>query len=63
MVEAMKPPVRENTVSQLEIVCYVAALLMSIGSIIGGWTFGLLIPLILLATVYEVLRNVRALAD
>jgi hypothetical protein len=34
---------------------------MSIASIIGAWTFGLLIPSILLATVYDVLRDVREL--
>ena len=49
MVEAMKPSPRENTVRQLEFVCYVAVLVMSIDSIIGGWTFGLFMPLILLA--------------
>lgn len=63
MVETMKPRARENTVRQLEFVCYVAVLVMSIGSIIGGWTSGLFIPLILLATEYEVIRDVRALAN
>jgi uncharacterized membrane protein YcjF (UPF0283 family) len=60
-VEVMKIPSRENKVGLPEIVLYIAMLLLGLGSAIGAWTFSLLIPLILLAVVYGVLRDVRAI--
>lgn len=46
---------------RLEIVCFITALALVLGSAAGLWTFNLPIALIMLAAVYGVLRDVRAL--
>lgn len=62
-VEVMKPPLpRKHTVGLLEMLFFVVVLLLGVCSAIGLWTFNLLILLLLLAVVYGVLRDVRALA-
>ena len=50
-----------NQLGWLEICFYVAALIVVVGSVVGGWTFNILIGLMLLATVYAVLCDIRAL--
>ena len=60
-IEQMKPPKRRNRIGRLEIFCSAAALLLAIGSIVGAWTLNLLIALVLLAVVYSVLCDLRAL--
>ena len=57
----MKPPKRRNQIGRLEILFSAAALFLTIGSIVGPWTFNPLIALVLLAVVYVVLRDLRAL--
>lgn len=60
-IEQMKPPKRRNQIGRLELFFSAAALLLTIGSIVGPWTFNPLIALVLLAVVYGVLRDLRAL--
>lgn len=60
-VEQMKPPKRRNQIGRLEILFSAAALFLTIGSIVGPWTFNPLIALVLLAVVYGILRDLRAL--
>jgi hypothetical protein len=62
-IEQMKPPKRRNQIGRLEIFCSAAALLLAIGSIVGAWTLNLLIALVLLAVVYSVLCDLRALKE
>jgi hypothetical protein len=57
----MKPPKRRNQIGRLEIFFSAAALFLTIGGIVGPWTFTPLIALVLLAIVYGVLRDLRAL--
>ena len=57
----MKPPKHRNQIGRLEIFFSAAALLLTIGSIVGPWTFNPLIALVLLAIVYGILRDLRAL--
>lgn len=58
----MKTPKREDSSRRLEIVCYAAALFLAIGSIVGAWSLHIVATLILLATLYGVFRDVRALS-
>ena len=60
-IEQMKPPKRRNQIGQLEIFFSAVALFLTIGSMVGPWTFNPLIALVLLAIVYGVLRDLRAL--
>lgn len=46
----------------LEVLAYLAAIVVVVGSVVSGWDFNLLIALIMLAVLYAVLRDVRALA-
>ena len=57
----MKPPKRQNQIGRLEIIFSAPALFLTIGSIVGPWTFNPLIALVLFAIVYGVLRDLRAL--
>ena len=62
-VEVMRvPSPPENKIGLLECVCFAMLLLLGSGSAFGVWTFNLLIPLLLLAVVYGVVCDVRALA-
>lgn len=60
-IEQMKPPKRQNQIGRLEMFFSAPALFLTIGSIVGPWTFNPLIALVLLAIVYGVLRDLRAL--
>lgn len=57
----MSGPVRTSLSGRLEIVCVITALSLVLGSAVGLWTFNIPIALIMLAAVYGVLRDVRAL--
>jgi len=51
-----------DSIGRLEIIFYVAALLLGLGSIVGAWTFSILIALILFAILYGILRDALALS-
>ena len=62
-VEPMKLPLpREHRIGRLEILFAVAVLVLGGGRVGGAWTFNLLVPLLIVAVLYGVLRDVRALA-
>jgi hypothetical protein len=60
-IEHMEPPKRQNQLGRLEVFGAGTALFLSIGGILGVWTFNLFIALAVLAVLYGVLRDVRAL--
>lgn len=47
----------------LEVLAYLVAIVVVVGSVVSGWDFNLLIALIMLVVLYAVLRDIRALAD
>ena len=51
-----------DSIGRLEIIFYVAALLLGLGSIVGAWTFSILIALILFAILYGIIRDALALS-
>ena len=51
-----------DSIGRLEILFYVAALLLGLGSIVGAWTFSILIALILFAILYGIIRDALALS-
>lgn len=59
--EDMKSATSRSRVGLLEALCYLTALVVIIGSVVGGWNFNLLIALVMLIVLYAVLRDVRAL--
>jgi len=59
-IEAMNPPPRKQF-GRLEILCSATALCLAIGSLFGLWPFNLPIALVLLAVLYEVLKDLRSL--
>lgn len=52
----------EKQTGALEVLWYLAAIAIVIGSVVGEWNFNLFIALILLVATYAVLRDVRALS-
>lgn len=59
----MKSRLGGSEVRLLEVLAYLAAIIVVVVVPVGrGWNFNLLIALIMLAVVYAVLRDVRALA-
>ena len=58
----MSSRTNEKRTGALEVVGYLAAIVLAIGSVVGGWNFNLLIALILMVGTYAVLRDVSALS-
>ena len=52
----------EQQTGALEVVGYLAAIAIVIGSVVGGWNVNLLIALILLVATYAAFRDIRALS-
>jgi hypothetical protein len=50
-----------NQVGLLEALGYLAAIVVIVGSAVGGWNFNLLIALIMVIIPYAIFRDVRAL--
>lgn len=46
----------------LEVLAYLIAIVMVVGSFMSGWNFNLLIALIMLVVLYAIFRDVRTLA-
>ncbi|MEQ1627413.1 MAG: hypothetical protein ABL965_08465 [Nitrospira sp.] len=57
----MSGPARTSLSGRLEIICFITALSLALGTAIGLWTFNIPMTLIVLVAVYGVLRDVRAL--
>lgn len=61
-VEVMEPPLsNDRTGGRFEMLIVIGVLLLGLGSAVGGWTFNLLIPLLVLAVVYGVVRDVMVI--
>ncbi len=58
----MKSAASGSQVGLLEVLCYLAATVVVVGSVAGGWNFNLLIALMMLVVAYAILRDVRALS-
>ena len=58
----MNPSNDRHRIGRLEMLCSAAALFLTIESMVGPWTFNPLIALVLLAVVYGVLRDLRAIS-
>jgi hypothetical protein len=58
----MKSATGGSQVGLLEVLAYLAAIVVVVGSVVGGWNFNLLIALTLMVATYAVLRDVRALS-
>jgi uncharacterized membrane protein YcjF (UPF0283 family) len=57
----MKTRTSGSRIGLLQLLCYLTAIVMVIGSVVGGWNFNLLLALVMLVVLYAVLRDVRAL--
>lgn len=51
----------ENQTGALEVAGYLAAIVLVIGSVMGGWNVNLPIALILMVAMYAVFRDIRTL--
>jgi uncharacterized protein (DUF58 family) len=58
----MKPPKPRHPIERLDILCSIAVAALAVGSIVGAWTFYALVAWLLLAVVYGVFRDLRALS-
>ena len=58
----MKSATGGSQVGLLEMLACLAAIVLVVGSVVGGWNFNLLIGLVLMVATYAVLRDVRALS-
>jgi uncharacterized membrane protein YcjF (UPF0283 family) len=58
----MSSRANEKQTGALEVVAYLVAVVLVVGSVVGGWNFNLLIALILMVSTYAVFRDVRALS-
>lgn len=57
----MKSETTGRQVGLLEVLCYLTAIVVVVGTVEGGWNFNLLNALVILVVLYAVLRDVRAL--
>ena len=57
----MKSATGGSQVGLLEVLAYLAAIVLVVGSVAGGWNFNLLIALIVVIVLYAIFRDVRAL--
>ncbi|MBI3356813.1 MAG: hypothetical protein HY038_08600 [Nitrospirae bacterium] len=58
----MKTAPSRRQVGLLEVLAYLAAIVVAVGSVVRGWDFNLLIASIMLVVAYAVLRDVRGLS-
>ena len=57
----MKSAASGSQVGLLEVLCYLAAAVVVVGSVVGVWNFNLLIVLMMLVIAYAALRDVKTL--
>ena len=57
----MKSATGGSQVGLLEMLACLAAIVLVVGSVVGGWNFNLLIALIMVIVLYAIFRDVRAL--
>jgi len=58
----MSSGTNEQQKGALEVVAYLAVIVLVVGRLVGGWNFNLPIAVILMVAIYAVLHDIRALS-